>query len=100
MSVLGGILLENEALNKALEILRPEDFYREAHRKIFTALIDLSEKGEPADLVTLTALLQQRENSKRSAAAPIWPLWSITSPPPPTSPTTAAWSKKRPSAAI
>ncbi len=60
MSVLGGVLLENEALNKALEILRPEDFYRDAHRKIFNALIDLSEKGEPADLVTLTAALQQR----------------------------------------
>jgi replicative DNA helicase len=60
MSVLGGVLLENEALNKALEILRPEDFYRESHRKIFNALIDLSEKGEPADLVTLTAALQKK----------------------------------------
>ena len=60
MSVLGGVLLENEALNKALEVLRPEDFYREAHRKIFNAIIDLNEKGEPADLVTLTAALQQR----------------------------------------
>lgn len=60
MSVLGGILLENEALNKALEILRPEDFYRESHRKIFAALIDLSDRGEPADLVTLTSTLQKK----------------------------------------
>jgi replicative DNA helicase len=60
MSVLGGILLENEALNKALELLRPEDFYRESHRKIFSALIELSELGEPADLVTLTAALQKK----------------------------------------
>jgi len=59
MSVLGGILLENNALNKALEILRPDDFYRESHRKIFNALVDLSEKGEPADLVTLTATLKE-----------------------------------------
>jgi len=58
MSVLGGILLENNALNKALEVLRSEDFYREAHRKIFNALISLDEKGEPADLVTLTAALK------------------------------------------
>jgi len=35
MSVLGGILLENEALHRALETLRPDDFYRDAHRKIF-----------------------------------------------------------------
>ena len=32
-SVLGGILLENEAVNQVLELLRPEDFYRESHRK-------------------------------------------------------------------
>jgi len=59
MSVLGGILLENQALNKALEILTPDDFYRESHRKIFQTLIELSERGEPADLVTLSAALQQ-----------------------------------------
>jgi len=61
MSVLGGVLLENEALNRALEVLRPEDFYREAHRKIFAALITLSERNEPADLVTLTAVLKNRD---------------------------------------
>ena len=61
MSVLGGVLLENEALNRALEVLRPEDFYREAHRKIFSALITLSDRNEPADLVTLTAVLKNRD---------------------------------------
>jgi len=60
MSVLGGVLLENEALNRALEYLMTPDFYRESHRKIFNALIQLSEKGEPADLVTLTAVLKDR----------------------------------------
>ncbi|NOQ50637.1 MAG: replicative DNA helicase [Desulfuromonadaceae bacterium] len=58
MSVLGGVLLENEALNRALEFLLPDDFYRESHRKIFKALISLSEKSEPADLVTVTAELK------------------------------------------
>jgi len=60
MSVLGGVLLENEALNRALEILRSEDFYREAHRQIFEALIELSQRNEPADLVTLTDALKRR----------------------------------------
>ncbi|ORJ63020.1 replicative DNA helicase [Geothermobacter hydrogeniphilus] len=60
MSILGGILLENKALNKALELLSADDFYKESHRKIFTALVNLSEKGEPADLVTLTAELDRR----------------------------------------
>ena len=60
MSVLGGILLENEALHRALETLRPDDFYRDAHRKIFDALVILSDRNEPADLVTLTAALKER----------------------------------------
>jgi replicative DNA helicase len=60
MSVLGGVLLENEALHRALETLRPDDFYRDSHRKIFAALITLSERNEPADLVTLTSVLKER----------------------------------------
>ncbi len=58
-SVLGGILIENEAINRVTEILDPEDFYRDAHRKIFSALINLSERDEPADLITLTNELRK-----------------------------------------
>lgn len=58
-SVLGAILLDNDALNKALEILSLEDFYREAHRKIFRRMCDLSEKNEAIDLITLTELLKK-----------------------------------------
>jgi len=60
MSILGGILLDNEAINRALEILIPEDLYRESHRKIFRAMIDLNERGEPCDLITLTSMLKKR----------------------------------------
>jgi len=52
-SVLGGILIENYAINKVMEILKPDDFYRESHRKIYEALIVLSERDEPADSITL-----------------------------------------------
>jgi replicative DNA helicase len=58
-SVLGAILIENEALNKVVEILTPEDFYRDAHRRIFEALIALSERNEPADLITLSNELRK-----------------------------------------
>ena len=60
-SVLGGILIENEAIHKVLEILTPDDFYRESHRKIFDALIDLAERDEPADLITLTNELRKTD---------------------------------------
>jgi len=58
-SILGGILIENEAINKVMEILTTDDFYREAHRKIFNAMINLSERDEPSDLITLTNELRK-----------------------------------------
>lgn len=58
-SILGGILIENDAINKVMETLTPEDFYRDAHRKIYNALINLSARDEPADLITLTNELRK-----------------------------------------
>jgi len=61
-SVLGGILLENDAINLVLELLRAEDFYRESHRKIFRAMIELSDRNEPVDLITLSEFLKGRSD--------------------------------------
>jgi len=52
-SVLGAILIENTAINRAQEILRQEDFYREPHRKIFKVMTDLSERTTAIDPVTV-----------------------------------------------
>jgi replicative DNA helicase len=52
-SILGGILIENEAINKVMEFLTDDDFYREAHRRIYHAILNLSERDEPADSITL-----------------------------------------------
>ncbi len=59
-SVLGAILLENEAINQALEVLSSEDFYRESHREIFRAMAELSDRSQPVDAITLTDLLKGR----------------------------------------
>jgi replicative DNA helicase len=59
-AVLGGVLLDNTAIDRALELLTAADFYREAHRKIMRAMIDLSQRGEPIDLVTLADALKAR----------------------------------------
>jgi replicative DNA helicase len=61
-SVLGGILLEPEALSRILEILQEDDFYRDSHRKIFSAMVALYQKGTPVDLITLTESLLTRQN--------------------------------------
>lgn len=60
-AVLGAILLENEALHQVIEAIDGSDFYREAHRKIFTSMIDLYNKNEPSDLITLTDILTQKK---------------------------------------
>jgi replicative DNA helicase len=59
-SVLGGILLDNTALDRLAEVLQPEDFYREAHRKVFRGMRRLSERSEPVDLITLSEELRGR----------------------------------------
>ena len=59
-SVLGAILLDNMAMAKAMEVITEEDFYRSAHRKIYTAMLDLSETGEAIDQITLTEHLKRK----------------------------------------
>jgi replicative DNA helicase len=59
-SVLGSILLDNEAAYQVAEILQEKDFYRENHRQIFAAILSLLDRDEPADLVTLTNELKQK----------------------------------------
>jgi replicative DNA helicase len=59
-SVLGGILIDNAALDRVVEIVQAEDFYRAAHQKLFRAILGLAEKNEPVDLVTLTEALRAR----------------------------------------
>jgi len=60
MSLLGGILIDNEAINRVIEILEVDDLYRESHRKILQAMLDLNVRGEPCDLITLTDILKKK----------------------------------------
>src|SRR5437016_11694651 len=52
-SVLGAILLHNDAFNFAAEVIDSQDFFRDAHRRIFDKMVKLSERGDAIDLVTL-----------------------------------------------
>src|SRR2546426_2691898 len=53
-SILGAILLDNHALNAAVEKLQPEDFFLDQHRRVFQQMIALGESQQAIDLVTLT----------------------------------------------
>ncbi len=56
--VLGAILIENDSINKVIEILSPDDFYKDTHRRIFTVMRDMLETGDAIDLVTLSDALR------------------------------------------
>lgn len=58
-SVLGAMLLDKDAILMAEDKLTPEDFYREADAVIFKAILNLSHRGEPADILTVTEELKR-----------------------------------------
>ncbi len=60
-SVLGSLLLDRDAIIQVASFLRAEDFYREAHGLIYQAIMDLHERREPADFVTLCDELERQE---------------------------------------
>ncbi|MFN2355271.1 MAG: DnaB-like helicase N-terminal domain-containing protein, partial [Desulfopila sp.] len=57
-SVLGSILLKENAFGNVIEILKADDFYSPAHKSIFKAMVVLFEKNEPHDIITLTNYLK------------------------------------------
>ena len=60
-AVLGGILINNDALNQVADILSHGDFYREAHALIFEGMLTLYNRDDPVDVITLSQVLKERE---------------------------------------
>ena len=60
-SVLGALLLDKEAINTAVEHLKSDDFYKEANREIYEAVLVLNNRNEPVDLITLSEELKRRD---------------------------------------
>ena len=61
-SVLGAILVQNDAFNLAAQVIKAEDFYRDAHRRIFDGMAALSERSHAIDFVTLKEELSRNGN--------------------------------------
>ena len=58
-SVLGAMMLDTEAVAKVEEMLLPQDFYRESHKVVYKAILELTEKNEAVDIVTVTEVLRR-----------------------------------------
>lgn len=68
-STLGAMMLERDAIARAVEILTADDFYRENHRKIYRAILNLFDKGEPVDLITIVEELRRKGQLEEVAGA-------------------------------
>ena len=59
--VLGAIMLERDAIVSVIDILLPESFYKEAHQKIYKAIVDLFSEDKPIDILGVTEELKKRK---------------------------------------
>ena len=68
-SVLGSLMLDKEAIIKVADIIKPDDFYRGSHTNIYQSMLDLYEKNEPIDLLSLTNKLEEKKQLEEIGGA-------------------------------
>src|SRR5882757_5104304 len=76
-AVLGALMLEKNALTAVIEFLRPDHFYSEQHKEIYTAIIDLFKSSDPVDMRTVVA--QLRKNGKLEIVGGAYYIAELTS---------------------
>jgi len=76
-AVLGALMLEKNALTAVVEFLRPDHFYAEQHKEIYTAIIDLFKSSDPVDMLTVAA--QLRKNGKLELVGGAFRIAELTS---------------------
>ncbi|HHG84990.1 MAG TPA: replicative DNA helicase [Bacteroidetes bacterium] len=76
-AVLGALLLEKDALNKIVDVVRPEMFYKESHKLVYQGAIHLFQNSEPIDILTVKNYLSQQ--GELEAAGGVYYLTELTS---------------------
>src|SRR5436309_1977101 len=79
-SVLGAILLDPDAIERVVEILKPEDFYRENHGQVYRAVLDLWHCHEPTDFVTVGSELERQSVLDRIGGRAQLAMWQESVP--------------------
>ncbi len=64
--VLGGIMLDNRAWDRIIDLVSADDFYRPDHRIIFQAIADLAKRNQPFDVLTISEMLKQRDSVEKA----------------------------------
>lgn len=65
-SVIGSMLIDKTSIAEAMEVLKTEDFYKDAHKVIFASILDLYQKDEGVDIITLTENLKSKDKLEAS----------------------------------
>ena len=91
-SVLGSLMLDRNAIVRVADFLRPEDFYLDHHAQVYRAALNLYDRADPIDLLTLAAELETMRVLERIGGQAFLAEFRRR----PTSSTTATWSKKVP----
>ena len=65
-AILGGILINNDAMNQIMDILSADCFYREANMHLFQCMVDLYNNNEPIDLITLSQYLAEKNLQEKA----------------------------------
>ena len=68
-SVLGALMIDKDAITRVADILRPGDFYRSAHNIIYQAILDLYQKNEPVDLLSVNNFLEETKSLEEAGSA-------------------------------
>ena len=80
MSVLGGILIDGEAIHKVVDLLGPQDFYKRSHNLIYKALLSLYQKSEPVDVISLANELTSQGDLDKVGGSPYLGLLAASVP--------------------
>ncbi|MBL7174003.1 MAG: replicative DNA helicase, partial [Desulfobacteraceae bacterium] len=64
-AILGGILINNDAMNQIADILSHDDFYREAHDALYEGMVQLYNRAEPIDIITLSEVLAKKKSLEK-----------------------------------
>ncbi|MDP2909908.1 MAG: replicative DNA helicase, partial [bacterium] len=59
-SLLGALIIDKNAIVKIVDFIKPKDFYKNVHKEIYTAIVELFEKGEPIDILSLSSRLKEK----------------------------------------
>lgn len=68
-SVLGSLMLDKDSIVQVADILKPNDFYRTTHKNIYQAMLDLYDKSEPIDVLSLSNKLEEKDHLEKVGGA-------------------------------